>query len=316
MRGRSASINTLRKKGKGGIASRLKALADESKDASRDMLLYVKGKLVNAHESLWFGSELLFITRVTKKGAISSVMRSSGNGRSSDDESRFLVVMRRKDAAASSHLLFVLVKDGQIDVKNAWELRILRGADVDDNCDLILNFDSADYSRNFTFSSALERDECLWIIVHYCKFFCSVEVQVGYAIDLDAIGYGIATSGMLNRFPLLQKLASSFRGGVADDEAEAEALLEELQWLGGGSGGGAESTRYHGDIQKTLAEQSDQLDAEIRDFLFQWEDDSYSPSAAVPSSSGAQESLLGDASHDVLLALTIVENELHGVDEW
>jgi hypothetical protein len=158
------------------------------------------------------------------------------------------------------HIVQVVVKGHEFEVKNSWELRILRAIDYgEDNMEIVISFDAADYKIRFM--NSLERDETLWIIVQCCKLFIGVDVSVGYAVDIDSIGYTISTNGSLNRFPLLLGLTANLRMSgdtFTEQEADAEEKLEELKWT---EHGGTPQ-----DLQQILAKETDMINMEMIDF--------------------------------------------------
>lgn len=298
---------------KNKIKAQLQKLAEESNRF--DSLQYARDKLINSTDSVWFGSDLLYIVRIEKK-----------NKSNNDDQSildRLLSIVRKKDAANSVHLIYVIIKGNEVEVKNSWDIRTIRSIDYgDDNNELVLSYDATDF--NWRLANTVDRDEAAWILIQSCKQFCATDPNIGYGIDLDSIGYSIITNGTLDRFPLLQKLGAGLILGTdtfSGEETEALALLEELQWTS--------NISAHVDIQKSLATQADNLSMEIIDFLLQWEDDSAAltttPSLGVSSkdlkkprkSTVESEDIkrLKDTS-GVLSALTSVEQELQAVDDW
>lgn len=341
-----------------GVASRLQQLANnkEKQDTSQN---WVRDKLVSDQDSVWFGSEVLYIIRTKKKQSASQAQASApankqqkkGNSSSSSSSAvtsnsaaggvshqsdRYLAILRRKDAVASTLIVHVVIKGNEVEVKNSWELRLLRGVDVGaDDFEMVLSFDTADYAMHFV--NKTERDETVWIMVQCCRHFCTVEVSVGYAIDLESMVYSIVTNGTLDKFPLLEKLKANIRlgdGSFGEDEAEAENLLEELQWT---SHAGAPA-----ELQLTLSKQSEALNMEIIDFLLQWEEESWANNnnnnnntpasgtsattknsknntSAAPYTSdslvSADVQRLRDTA-EVLDALSLVDSELQGVDDW
>lgn len=198
------------------------------------------------------------------------------------------------------HIVQVLVKGHEFEVKNSWELRILRAIDYgDDDVEIIISFDAADYKIRFV--NSLERDETLWIIVQCCKLFIGVDVSVGYSADIDSIGYTISTNGSLNRFPLLLGLTANLRlsgDTFTEQEADAEEKLEELKWT---ENGGTPQ-----DLQQILAKETDLINMEMIDFLLKWEEDG----------GGKGNSKNKGETFDILKSLGEVDSELEGVDLW
>lgn len=322
---------------KQGITSRLKALANDSKGDNKDSSQYVCDKLINDQDSVWFGSELVYIIRnklnksnrsIGSSASILSTDSSSYNGHNATgilnsnnvQSEKFFVLLRKKDD--SYYILYVNIKRLDIEIKNSWELRTIRGVDIDDGHGLVLSYDAADYT--WSFFTAVDRDETMWILIQCCKHYCATEITIGYSVDLDAIGYAIGSSGTLSKYPLLLKLSSNFRlgtDGITEEEIEAESLLEELNWTS--------KIEVHGELQKNLSQQSDNLHVEIIDFLLQWECEpmgasinAMKSSAATTAKAGKTSSVAKDTfkriqdTSEVLNELNSVDEELQGVDDW
>ena len=200
------------------------------------------------------------------------------------------------------HIAQVVVKGHEFEVKNSWELRILRAIDYgEDDVEIVISFDAADYKIRFI--NSLERDETLWIIVQCCKLFIGVDVSVGYAVDIDSIGYTISTNGSLNRFPLLLGLTANLRisgDTFTEQEADAEEKLEELKWTEHGG------TPH--DLQQILAKETELINMEMIDFLLKWEDDGI---ANVNDKNNGHND-----TYNILKSLSMVDGEMEGVDLW
>lgn len=257
---KQSPINKKNEKNK-NIWSRLKLLASDSPSKNKEQ--WIIEQISEDSESDWFGSEVLYLiaTANTKK-----TLHKIDDETNSSSSERYLALLRKKNSNSSCHLALFIIRDGEICVKYDWELRLLRSLDFGDNDNEILfSFDSADYLIHFL--NNIERDETIWIIAQSSKLFSAVDCTIGFSVDLDTIGLGLA--GTLTRFPLLQKLNSEIRVGIHGDvnEGEAELLLDELQLFDSNVENGLRS-----DLLKTLSQQSDLLNMEIIDYLLQWED--------------------------------------------
>ncbi|KAJ1406562.1 hypothetical protein B484DRAFT_209581 [Ochromonadaceae sp. CCMP2298] len=278
---------------------------DHGDESTKDGLQVVTEKVVLDSNSAWYGAEIIYIVRTvrkTKKGArnntqISAVAQPS-------ESLRYLILLRRRDAQQNVILLRVNLKDDEVETKNHFELRALRSIDFGSEVDneLLLSFDSAD--QNIFFVTQTDRDEALWIVIQVCKNVLTIELTIGYSIDIDALSFITNTNGTLSRFPVLQKMVQAHTKDLGDffsnEETEAENLLDELQW--------GKSQGQTG-LKQVLAVQSAQISDEIIDFLVQWEEMDEHAVQAGPIEG------MSDTS-EVLTALSHVDEELHAVDEW
>jgi hypothetical protein len=244
--------------------TRLKLLASDSPSKSKEQ--WIIEQVSENSESVWYGAEVLYLIGTTNTKKNQNSLHNRDEEINSSSSERYLALLRKKDSISSCHLALFVILEGELDVKYNWELRLLRSLDYGDNDNEILfSFDAADYLIHF--QNNVERDETIWIIAQSSKLFSAADVTIGFSVDLDTIGLGLA--GTLSRFPLLQKLHNEIRrvgiGGDVDEE-EAELLLEELQWTSNVENG------LRSDLLKTLSQQSDLLNMEIIDYLLQWED--------------------------------------------
>lgn len=304
--------------------------------SSKDILQTLEEKILSNNRSVWFGSDIMYIVETLKKGK----GNNDNEKKSSHKNKRYLVMLRKKGFELGLNMLLISFKDGELELKSNFDAKFLRAVDFgsDDN-ELMLSFDSGD--QNVYVTNQNERDETIWIVVQSCKWILGNEVTVGYSIDFDSLGYKTTTNGTLSRFPILQKLISgrsTMSGDIfSDEEAEAEHLLDELNWtMASGSTNGAGVSSVSNpvanqiDLQRLLSKQSDQLNCEIIDFLLQWEEMDEQTieesAAAVPQrkvvskvDSNASSSLsIGGVrdTREVLTALSLVNSELEAVDRW
>lgn len=244
----------------------------DSRETSKDTIQTITVKLVSEASSPWHGAELLYIiqtqrrTRRANKQDPSS-RDDSASSKSSSSQDRYLAMLRKKDSSQNISIIRVQLKDGDVEIKNTFDLSSLRSVDFgsDDN-ELLISYDNADH--NLYFNTQNERDETLWIIIQVCKHIVRNDITVGYSIDIDALTYITTSNGTLSRFPLLQKMVQQHTKELGDyfskEETEAETLLDELNWVA--------SLQEHTNLQQTLSGQAEKLSDEIIDFLLQWEE--------------------------------------------
>lgn len=220
-------------------------------------------------------------------------------------------------------------KENELEIKGSYDLYSLSMIDYGtEEEELVLNFEFSE--SNFIFQTQLERDETLWVLLQLSKYLSKSssnngssqsissprassnliskykEVTLGYSIDLDALSYTISTSSALfSRFPLLQKFISSqslqqLMEQFTAEEAEAEALLDELNWSG--------TIEDLNDIDKKLTEKEEDLNDEILEFLIQWEemDDLINQSKSSGAQGGSNKASAGTSGPT--LKLNIKDN--------
>lgn len=284
----------------------LKLLSNDLRAGPKPIVELLKERLFSDSTSLWFGADLIYHAIVTRRSDTGSSQQSrSGNASkllaemTNSGSERYLAVIRKKDVLASVHVVQIVVrKDTGVEFKQVWEFKTLKAVEYgqDDN-ELLLTFNAADQS--FFFQSPPEKDEAAWVFVKVCKIINGYECSIGYTIDLDAISYALSQSGSLARHPLLKQIGIGGQSGdvFAEEEAEAEALLEEHNWT---SHDGAPM-----DLQMKLSKESDALQMEIIDFLLQWEEDE-----------GADPQAGGRDTLEILESLNQVDEELGRVDVW
>eukprot|EP01038_Epipyxis_sp_PR26KG_P007336 gene7336-10000_t len=250
-----------------------------------------------------------------------------GNNQKNKLDRRLIIVMNKENVHDLS-LIRLFVKDNELEKKHTIDMRSIQGVDIGiDENELLLTVNSIDY--DFNFKTQIDRDEALWVIINICKSLKANDLfSVGYSVDMDALGYMTSTNGTLQNFPKLSKIINiqslQFGDLFSDEEAEAENLLNELDW---GTRGGSRD-----DLQLILSNQSDNLNKEIIDFLLQWEENDTSDSSETNKQkqpSGTGNDLLTQKSRataskvnsvrdtrQVLDALRHVDRELDGVDQW
>ena len=282
----------------------LKLLSNDERSGPKPILELLKERLFNDSTSLWFGADLIYHASVTRRSDTGSSQSRSDASKllaemTNSGSERYLAVIRKKDVLASVHVVQIVVrKETGVEFKQVWEFKTLKAVEYgqDDN-ELLLTFNAADHS--FFFSSPAEKDEAAWVFIKVCKIINGYECSIGYTIDLDAISYALSQSGSLTRHPLLKQLGIGGHSGdvFAEEEAEAEALLEERNWT---SHDGAPM-----DLEVQLGKESDALQMEIIDFLLQWEEDEGSDAQA-----GGRDTL------EIIESLNQVDEELGRVDVW
>ena len=274
---------------------------EEPTISTKNLTQLLKEKLIDDDESVWFGAQMMYFVKTNKRGA-SILPNQMVAQRSLVILSKHDSTYGKKDPTTAIYLVQVVANGDNLEVKNSWDLKSLRAIDIGDDIekDILLSFDHADYS--WKVQSQLERDETIWVIMQSCKNFYGLDVLLGYKVDLDVIIYTMKTSiqGMVAKFPLIQALAPSLQIGhdmFASQEEDAKAHLDELKWL----------SEAPSELLQILSEQSETLNDEIIDFLLQWEDDE--------SGTGTEAAHQRDTV-EVLDALTQVDEELNGVDQW
>ena len=324
--------------------SLLKKFKSDERDSSKDVVQIITSKLVSETNSAWFGSELLYIIQIQKRAR--KVTRQGGQESNKNIQNsnavndRYIAMLRKKDVTQSIVIIRLVMKDNDIEIKNIFDLSILRSIDFgsEDN-ELLLSYDQADY--NIYFINQNERDETIWIIIQVCKHILRNDIIIGYSIDIDALTYITTTNGTLTRFPLLYKLVQHYTKELGDyfnkEEIEAETLLDELNWGSAIVPLNNNNNTKNMNLQENLSKQSEQLNDEIIDFLLQWEEmdlttnttnnnnkinNSTSTSATSTSNTTINNNKLkinnsniSDTS-EVLQALSQVDNELKAVDLW
>ncbi|RYG65093.1 hypothetical protein EON64_12640 [archaeon] len=241
-------------------------------------------------------------------------------------QSRYLVIVKKTDPQNNQiivTMLRVFRKDEELEIKQTYSIEKLKSIDYgNEDHELMFSFEQADYS--FYFMGQLERDETLWITSQIFKAATGSDLTIGYSVDIDALSYMMTTSGSVGRFPLLQKLISQNTAHVGDrfsaDEAEAEQILEQLEW--------SKSLSAQANIHEILSQRSTQLNDEIIDFLLQWEEmdeghalDSNSVSKTSKAAQGKAASVANKVfglrdTQEVLRSLKEVDEQLGGVDRW
>jgi hypothetical protein len=308
--------------------SMIKKFKGDVREAAKDIVQIITSRLVSEPSSPWYGAEMLYLISTQKRSNRRVGRQANADSKeksgSSTQHDRFIAMLRKKDASQNISIFRLSLKDDELDIKNTFDLSILRAIDFgsDDN-EILLSFDQADHSLYF--SSQNERDETLWIIIQVCKHILRNDVTVGYSVDIDALAYTTSTNGTLSRFPTLQKMVQQHTKELGDyfskEEIEAETLLDELNW--------GSSLHEHTNLQQTLSGQSDKLNDEIIDFLLQWEEmdltaknkSKATTPASTPVASGKGLSVSGrlagvSDTSEVLQALSQVDLELEAVDMW
>jgi hypothetical protein len=286
--------------------------------SSKDILQLAREQLIADDQSIWKGSDLLYLIPIVKNNkskAINSFQENTVVVAKISD--RYLAILRKPGDNQGAFLLKVIRKENDIVVKASFPISELRSIDYgSDEMELILSLEAQDTSIHF--GNQADRDEALYIIAQVAKFTTGSDPYIGYSVDLDAITYLMATSSAPGKFPSLQKILKATAINIGDqfsiEESEAEHILEELNW--GNSMGGI------GDVHQLLTQKSVTLNHEIIDFLLQWEEmDEFGAGSSSKQSQKARISLsnadfgLKDTG-EVLKALAMVDTELAAVDKW
>lgn len=263
--------------------------ARESVSVPEDIDKFLREKLI-LQNSQFSGGDLLYYIKIMKRNKSDDSVQLS---------QKIIGVLRKGVEIDDLHIFQLSLKSKSVDVKNLWNLKLIKALDTSGDLDLIVSLDNNDYL--FSFESKIERDECLWTIYNLCKYCLCIDVFLGYSIDMESISFAVLGSGFLTRFASLQR--SLFADGQAklsifgEEDVEGEKLLEELDWSEEGS--------LVRDLQNKLNSQNDQINMEIISFLLQWEE---------------ADSKLGSVDKkdtvEILDALNDVDKQLSVVDDW
>ena len=116
-----------------------------------------------------------------------------------------------KKDKSSVFLLYLLYKDGQLEVKNHYDMKTLKSIDCGaEDTELLLSFDSnISVDRSLYFASVVERDETIFVLLELGRYVLNIysQITVGYSIDVDNLRYNNAdiNAAILNKFPQLSK---------------------------------------------------------------------------------------------------------------
>lgn len=281
----------------------LKLLKEDSRVGSKPLVELLKEKLFADSTSLWFGSEVVYHASLIKRNgsgaADASKLIADLTNQSSD---RYLAVIRKKDVLGSVHICQLVVRrETGVEFKQVNELKNLKAVEFgqDDN-ELVLTISATEHS--YFFPTSADKEEAAWVLVKVCKAVTGFECSSGFTIDMDAIAYSLSQSGSLGKHQGLRLVGvGGASDAFAEEEAEAEKLLEERNWTTGSA---------PADLQKQLMAEQDELQMEIIDFLLQWEDDDEKKKV---TSDGTPDR---DSGVEILMSLTQVDEELNNVDVW
>ena len=280
-----------------------KLLRDDTYVGPKSLPDLLRDKLFADSTSLWYGADLVYFVPLVKRSSDTNKLIADLTNQASD---RYLTIIRKKDVLASVHVCQLVVrKETGVEFKQAWELKVFKAIEFgqEDN-ELILTFNTSEHV--LFFPTVAEKEEASWVLVKVCKLVTGFECSVGFNVDLDAIAYALSQSGSLGRFPVLKQIGvGGATEAFAEEEAEAEALLEERNWTGAG---GAPV-----ELQNQLVKEQEELQMEIIDFLLQWEDDEEAKSKAVAAAFGGESA--ADTT-EILVSLQEVDAELERVDIW
>lgn len=283
---------------------------------SKSILQLIKEQLINSNTSSEYkGFEVLYVVMIFNRKRGNNNKQSGAGGKNHTE--RYLVLIKKPDTKATALIKLLRKEEDEIDVKNKYELSDLKTLDYgSEDTELILSTEGNDNSLHF--NNQGDRDETLWVIMQVHKAICGKELNIGYSVDTDALSYLVANSGLLTRFPQLQKIVNLSESQMSEhfttDELEAERVLDEINWS---SSFGAQK-----DLHKILTQKSDALNNDIIDFLLEWEE---SDEVAVQENNKVTKSTAKNVvnkdqklndTKNVLLALSQVDAELYAVDCW
>ena len=111
-RRRSVKDMTIVKKMKGDVRG----------ESTKDVLQVVTGKLISDPSSMWYGSELLYIIRTQKRGKRLGQQNAPSAKTAGTQPDRYIAMLRKKDASQSISVIRIVLKDGDIELKNNFDL--------------------------------------------------------------------------------------------------------------------------------------------------------------------------------------------------
>jgi hypothetical protein len=154
---------------------------------------------------------------------------------SSNKLDRYILLLRRNDSShlalkkdhnvppakgkkekSNIYLLYIFHKDGQLDVKQYFDLKELKSIDFGaEETELVLSFDTSSLiDLNLYLPSPLERDEMVFVLVELCRYVLNIfsQITVGFSIDVDNLRYNNLdiNTAVMNKFPLFAKLLRTF----------------------------------------------------------------------------------------------------------
>ena len=310
-------------------------------ELNKSIVQLMNEQIISNKQSNWKGYDIIFYIPITSKKrslqdrsssvAMSpSASNTAANSGSSSNQSklheRHLFLLRKPDSSKDLYFVKVINKENELDIKNIYDVKSFRGIDYgSDELELVLSLEAGDYSLYFL--NLTDRDEFTWIVSQLGKTIVGNEFSIGFSVDVEALSYMMATSTVFTKFPQLNKVISlqnmQFGYQFSTDEAEAEHILDELNW--------SNSVTSLNDIHNALNNKSTKLNDEIIDFLLQWEEMDYANlakgnnknnSTALNSSvrqviqpKTELTSSLRDTG-EVLVALAHVDRELSSVELW
>jgi hypothetical protein len=312
-------------------------------EVSKSIVQLMNEQIISNKQSPWKGYEIMFYLPISTKrrshrdrstsmaNAPSSPAKEATPRSSAKNQERYLFLVKKPDSSKDLFFLKIVNKDNELDIKNTYDVKNVKSLDYgSDELELVLSLDAGDYSLYFL--NLTDRDELTWLICQIAKTVVGNEFTYGFSIDLEALSYMMATSTVFTKFPQLNKVISlnnlQFGYQFSTDEAEAEHILDELNW--------SNSVTSLSDIHKALSNKSTKLNDEIIDFLLQWEEMDYTHLANQPGSKKQPHgppTLLNPSvkqvlqpkteltaslrdTGEVLVALAQVDKELSSVELW
>lgn len=251
-------------------------------EQSKSIVQLMNEQILTNKQSPWKGYDIMFYLPITTKkrstkasttmntGSTTASSLTNSNNQANRNYDRYIFLVKRAETTKDLFLLKIMNKENELDVKNSYDMKQLHSIDYgSDELELVLSLDSGDYSLYFLNQS--DRDESSWTIASIAKTVVGNEFTIGYSIDFEALTYMMTASGIFNKFPQLNKIINlnnpQFGFQFSNDEAEAEHILDELNW--------SSSVTSLNDIHYALSNKSSKLNDEIIDFLLQWEEMDY-----------------------------------------
>ena len=202
-----------------------------------------------------------------------------------DKKERYLVLVRKKSQTMDvpRSLFFVQVilsNDGTCDVKMAYEVQSLKAIEVPEDThavgftgirDIETTFCFPTVDVSLYFESESERNETIWVIIKLCGMYGRRSPHCRKENRPRRSRICICIKWQHGPIPLPKEARTAGRGVLsrdyADEELEAEFILEEFEWLGEGQAAAVHSK------SNAAWTSSSELQMEIISYLVEWEEE-------------------------------------------
>ena len=187
--------------------------------------------------SQWVGSDILYVAGVLRRERQRKVATAQYN---SINYERNILILRHNEPVGNRnarqnkikivsnqlpgkpkkeknhiYLLYLIHKDGQLDVKQFYDLRTLKSIDYGaDDTELILSFESNSLvNLNLYLPTQIDRDESIFVIMELARYVLNIfsQITVGYSIDIESLRYN--NIDVLSKFPMLTNVMRSCGNG-------------------------------------------------------------------------------------------------------